>query len=137
MGKPKRIRKIDPYLRRITEARFQARVVGIARANGFKVPRKDPLQRPLDLVYHTHDSRRSVPGFPDLVLCKPASEADEEPGRVIFAELKRETGTLEPEQRLWLEALRGCPGVEVYVWKPRHLEDIRRILGGADTKLFV
>ena len=56
---------------------------------------------------------------------------------MIFAELKRETGTLEPEQRLWLEALRGCPGVEVYVWKPRDLQDIRRILGGADTKLFV
>ena len=100
MDTPKRPRKIDPYLRRITEGQFQARVVGIARENGFKVPRKDPLARPLDLVYHTHDSRRSVPGFPDLVLCKPASEAGEEPGRVIFAELKKETGTLEPEQRL-------------------------------------
>ena len=72
---PKRVAWISPYLRRITEAQFQARVVGIARENGFKVLRKDPLQRPLDLVYHTHDSRRSVPGFPDLVLCKLADGA--------------------------------------------------------------
>ncbi len=74
VGKPKRIGKIDPYLRRITEAQFQARV-GIARENGFKVPRKDPLARPLDLVYHTYESRRSVPSVPDLVLCKLAADA--------------------------------------------------------------
>ena len=106
----------------VTEREFQAQVLALARLWGSR-------------CYHTHDSRRSVPGFPDLVLCKPAGE--EGPGRVIFAELKKETGTLEPEQRLWLEALRSCPGVEVYVWKPRNLEDIRRILGGVDTKLFV
>lgn len=75
MDTPKRPRKIAPYHRRITEAQFQARVVEIARANGFKVPRKDSLARPLDLIYHAHDSRRSVPGFPDLVLRNLAARA--------------------------------------------------------------
>jgi len=53
--------KLDHYLRRITEAQSRARVVGIARQNGFKVPRKNPLERPLDLVYHAHNSKRRSP----------------------------------------------------------------------------
>jgi hypothetical protein len=64
-------RKIGPYLRKITEAWFRARALGI------------------DLVHHTHDSRRNVPSFPDLVLCKPAAAGDAS-GRLIFA--NREPG---------------------------------------------
>lgn len=59
--------------------------------------------------YHTHDSRRSPAGFPDLVLCRE---------RVIFVELKSRRGTLSAEQAMWLEALRDA-GAEVHVWKPR------------------
>ena len=45
------------------------------------------------LVYHTRDSRRSQPGFPDLILA----------GRrgVIFAELKSATGQLSSHQHAW------------------------------------
>lgn len=63
------------------------------------------------LIYHTYDSRRSYPGFPDLVLVKPP--------RVLFVELKREHGRLSRDQQRWLEALSACPGVETYVWRPR------------------
>lgn len=43
-------------------------------------------------IYHTHDSRRSNPGWPDLFAVHPA-------GDCFAAELKRETGKVTPEQR--------------------------------------
>lgn len=62
------------------------------------------------LCYHTHDSRRSEPGFPDLVLVRSPS--------VVFAELKTDTGRLTPAQAAWLEALKQCSGIEAHVWRP-------------------
>ncbi len=62
------------------------------------------------LVYHTHDSRRSERGFPDLVLVGPAG--------VIFRELKAERGRLTLDQREWLDRLRQA-GAAAAVWRPR------------------
>lgn len=61
-------------------------------------------------AYHTHDSRRSDPGFPDLVLVKGA--------RIIFAEIKRETTRPTPDQVSWMASLDVVPCVEVYLWRP-------------------
>jgi hypothetical protein len=61
------------------------------------------------LTYHTHDSRRSDPGFPDLVLCRPS--------RVIFAELKSAKGRLTVDQTHWLQVLEKS-GQEVHIWRP-------------------
>ena len=119
------------YAHTITEAQFQARVVGLARRAGFRLPEGGPKGFPLDLVYHTFDSRRCAPGFPDLVMVHP------ETGRIVIAELKAEGGYARPEQRAWLEAFRKNPAVEVYVWKPRHWEEIQEILGVRDGRLFV
>lgn len=81
----------------ISERRFQALVVTASTLLGYR-------------VYHTHDSRRSDKGWPDLVLCRPP--------RLIFAELKSATGKVKKEQREWLDLLGACPGVEQYLWRP-------------------
>jgi hypothetical protein len=59
-------------------------------------------------VYHTHDSRKSEEGFPDLVLTRRT--------RLVFAELKSPTGKTTPAQDAWMDALRQT-GQEVYLWR--------------------
>lgn len=73
-------------------------------------PKKPGLARRLGyLVYHTHRSDGSDPGFPDLVLLKGS--------RIIYAELKTQGGRVSPAQRDWLEGLQAA-GHEVHVWRP-------------------
>jgi VRR-NUC domain len=78
-------------------------------------------------AYHTHDSRKSALGFPDLCLIRVATTTSA--GRLIFAELKSEHGKATQEQLVWLDMLRHTiPGVEVYVWRPSDLRTIVEIL---------
>lgn len=76
------------------------------------------------LSYHTHDSRKSRRGFPDLCMAHATQ------GRLIFAELKRQKEDLRPEQRVWAAVLRGFPFVEYYLWRPSNLlsDEIEHIL---------
>ncbi len=60
-------------------------------------------------TYHTHNSLRSEPGWPDLVLLRP--------GEFVVAELKREDGKVTAAQGRVLELLESA-GVEVHVWRP-------------------
>lgn len=71
------------------------------------------------LQYHTHDSRRSDPGFPDLVLVR-------EP-RVLFIEVKKESANVTPEQYAWLSALQHS-NQEAYLWKPSDQAQIDAVL---------
>jgi hypothetical protein len=66
------------------------------------------------LGYHTHDSRRSSPGFPDWVLVRNS--------RLVFAELKTEDGRVTKPQQAWLAALGEVPCAETYVWRPSDLD---------------
>ncbi len=75
------------------------------------------------VCFHTYDSRRSEPGFPDLTLVKG--------DRLIFAELKTERGKLSPVQHLWLDML-GQTRAECYVWKPSQWDEVERVLKGED-----
>src|SRR4051812_49060688 len=93
-------------VKRLTEKSFMNTVVQYARLNGW-------------LVYHTFDSRRSAPGFPDCVLVRD--------GVVIFAELKTDAGKLTADQEEWLDALREA-GEFVRVWRPADWPDIERLL---------
>lgn len=62
------------------------------------------------LAYHTYDSRKSEPGFPDLILVK---------GETLLAvELKRQARKPNSSQQHWLAALGIVKQVEAYTWRP-------------------
>lgn len=90
----------------ISEREFMAQVRQLAALRGW-------------LVYHTRDSRGSVPGFPDLCMVRGT--------RLIFAELKSQTGRLTPTQAAWLVALRQTEA-EVYLWTSADWKQIERVL---------
>lgn len=66
----------------------------------------------------------SSPGFPDMVLVNGH-------GRLIFAELKTDKGTLTEAQRLWRDWLLLAP-CEYYIWQPRDWPDIENRLRRPD-----
>lgn len=74
------------------------------------------------LAYHTHNSRHSAAGFPDLVLAHKLS------GALLVAELKTDRGRVSPAQDEWLRAL--AHRAVVFVWRPKdwHDQTIRRVL---------
>ena len=88
------------------ERDFQHSVVELAELYGW-------------MIYHTYDSRRSNPGFPDLVMVRD--------NRVIFAELKTMKGKVTKHQERWLEALAKTQ-VEVKLWRPSDINDIEEVL---------
>lgn len=90
-----------------SEADFQAQVIAWAKAHGWT-------------VYHTHDSRRSQPGFPDLVMFKGE--------QLIFAELKTMKGKLSAAQSEWLMGLQGTRTTDCYVWRPIDWDEIEAVL---------
>jgi hypothetical protein len=83
--------------RSMTEKQLQDAVIGFATRAGW-------------LVYHTHDSRRSQPGFPDLVLVHPDHGT-------LFRELKTMAGKVSPAQGKWLDTLTAA-GQDANVWRP-------------------
>ena len=72
------------------------------------------------LAYHTYRSIKSEPGYPDICAVRPP--------RLIYAELKTETGKVSPAQAHWLDLLGKIPGVEVYMWRPRDWQVIQEVL---------
>jgi hypothetical protein len=67
------------------------------------------------LVYHTHDSRHSEAGLPDLILVHPTR------GRVIVVELKAEGKQPTDAQWTWLRAFANA-GVPAFVVRPGGLD---------------
>lgn len=100
-----------------SEAEFQSNVIEMASALGWR-------------HYHTHDSRRSPGGFPDLVLVRR--------GRLVFAELKRVNERLRDDQREWIEDIAYAERIvglsssqrplQVYVWRPCDMDEIEGVL---------
>lgn len=86
---------------RMTEAQLQSAVIEMAQTFKWR-------------CYHTHDSRRSQAGFPDLTMVRGYT--------IIFAELKSETGKVSDDQYGWLDDLGDVQNVtehvKVRVWRP-------------------
>jgi hypothetical protein len=61
-------------------------------------------------------------GWPDLVLVRPP--------RLIFAELKSDTGKVRPQQSQWLDVLRLLPQAETFLWRPCDWDSIVETLTG-------
>jgi hypothetical protein len=65
-------------------------------------------------------------GWPDLVLVRPP--------RIIFAELKSESGKVRPEQTEWLSVLRLLPGAETHLWRPADWDAVVETLTGTEPR---
>lgn len=92
---------LDDYSR-VSEAEFQANILEFVRTLGLQ-------------AYHTHDSRRSQPGFPDLVIVGRK--------RVLFRELKTMSGVVSDDQKYWLSILHAA-GADVAIWRPNLWPDV-------------
>jgi hypothetical protein len=88
----------------VREDEWMIYIRGVARTLGYA-------------VYHTHDSRRSDAGFPDLILCK---------GKYLLAvELKRDRKQRPTdEQEKWLRLFSGVTEVRAAVWTPEDRDQI-------------
>ena len=99
--------------RQINEKAFQTIVIATARENGW-------------LVYHTFDSRKSEPGYPDLCMIKD--------GVIMFVELKTDKGKVTTAQRQWIERLirhqYHCENLVVEIWRPHIWEEKKKLLIG-------
>lgn len=108
-------------IKRISEAEFTAQVIELAHLLGWRVAHFRP-------AWTNKGWRTPVQGdgkgFPDLVMVKGE--------RLIFAELKSETGRMTPEQDAWHDALRPT-GALMAVFYPRHWDVIVEILSETDS----
>jgi hypothetical protein len=90
-----------------TEKAFQASVVQLATLLGWR-------------VWYCTNSKGSPHGWPDLTLCKD---------RLIFRELKTDTGRLTSEQQAWGDVLTRA-GCDWSVWRPSMWSEIESTLKG-------
>lgn len=93
----------------VSETAFMAAVIRVAKEHAW-------------LCYHTHDSRRSLPGYPDLTLVRPPHGG--RPGEAIWAECKVPGGRLTLQQAHWLEVLGQVERTEAVVWVPEAMPEI-------------
>ena len=124
----------------MTEAQFQRSVIELAQINGWRVFHARKAQNGKG-AWRTPVAADGA-GFPDLVLVKD--------GRLVFAELKTDTGRLRPEQKQWLDELslvgidsagcHECGGAQSFydtvIWRPKDWDDILATLNTRNTSPF-
>lgn len=110
-----------------SEAEFQRQVMALAKLHGWRRA-------------HFHKARLSSgewltpvdgdgKGFPDILLVKRSrvKSGVRSPGRMLFVELKTETGRLTQDQQDWHDDLNAA-GATAVVWRPRDWDLIVREL---------
>ncbi len=101
-------------LRSITEAQWRATVIDLAKRYGWKYyVAPNAGVRAKGTVQHV------VAGWPDITLVRG--------WRLLFIELKAETGTVTDAQQEWHEALTETDA-EVYVLRPSDLQRLIELL---------
>lgn len=106
---------IEQFPDRIPEWVFQDMVATVASQNGWQVAHFMTAKLG---DRHMTPTKYDAAGFPDLVLCRE---------RIIYAELKTETGELTPEEEQWRTKLQAA-NQEWYLWRPRYWQQIKEIL---------
>lgn len=96
---------VAPIEERISEKEFQRSVCDLMKRNGWK-------------YHHQTISRKSAAGWFDLVACRE---------RIIFVELKTETGALEAEQANWRDRIIAAGG-EWHCFRPSDWPKIVEVL---------
>lgn len=75
-----------------------------------------------ELIYHTHNSKRSDAGWPDEVYGHRTQR------RTVFAEIKSAKGEPSKAQLDWLIHLHRS-GHEVALWRPQTIAEVIAVLG--------
>lgn len=105
----------------LLERDFQAQVIQLAHIFGWRIAHFRPAKT-------SHGWRTAVgadgAGFPDLVLARD---------RVVFIELKSDTGRLRDDQTAWHEALTAA-GAEAYVFRPSQWDELQAVLSRAPRR---
>jgi len=109
-GRARSTAAVKPELVKMSEAELQDNVIKTARAFKWRVAhfRSVPVKHGDRVVYETPVQADGA-GFPDLLLVRE---------RVVFAELKSETGRMSMAQQDWMFALREADA-ERYIWFPK------------------
>jgi hypothetical protein len=112
----------EEQLREMPEDAFQDLVVAMAKAYQWHCAhfRKVRVQRANGSTYWQTPVAADGKGWPDLVMVKD---------RVLYVELKRENGKLEPAQEDWRDWIVFAGGTH-HVWKPSMMNEIERVLRG-------
>jgi hypothetical protein len=106
----------DPRFKALPAAEYRAQQFGAMSEEVFQA-RVEQLATQLGWsFYHTHNSRRSQPGYPDLHLWHPKYGQ-------LFRELKTMKGKQSVKQ-LEVEASMRAAGVKVAVWRPADLDGL-------------
>lgn len=98
-----------------SEEELLARVLQIAQERGWRTFHQRPSRTAKGWCSAVQGDGK---GYPDVMAVRGS--------RILFAELKSARGVPTVEQAAWLDALAGV--AEVYVWRPKDIQEIMRVL---------
>ena len=108
---------------KVSEKQFQSRVIDLLHLHGYRVSHFMPA------LNARGNWRTPVAadgkGFPDLVAVR--AERAGRAGRLLFVELKSDTGRVAQAQREWHRELESA-GADVYVWRPKDWNTLAEIV---------